>query len=144
MKNIRNVLEKWGFPIIKDQESHIVFRYQLNYIQVNTSETDTSRAVAVTLANIFSADDEKEMFLGLRACNELNCNLLHVKLYIDAEADLILASEFFYQSDSEVEFLLEMSLESLIRAKKSFIDKYNELEELGRLMNDDEEEESQD
>ena len=75
-EEIKQVLEKWGFPILQDNENSLVFRYQMSYVQANITGNDENNAIALTLSGIFSADDEKEMFLGLRTCNDLNCNLL--------------------------------------------------------------------
>ncbi|MDE6097707.1 MAG: hypothetical protein K2G24_02350 [Muribaculaceae bacterium] len=137
---IRQVLDKWGFPLVQENDNSLVFRYQMNYIQANISGGEDSNAVALTLSGIFSADDEKEMFLGLRTCNDLNHNLLQVKLYIDSESDLIIASEFFYKSADDMEYLLNVSLRSVVVAKKCFIQKYNELEAEAKLMSELEQE----
>lgn len=133
---IRNVLEGWKFPVLKETDTSLVFRYQMNFIQANIASGDDSNAVTLTLSGIFTADDDKEMFLGLRTCNDLNCRLLQVKLYIDPEADLIIASEFFYKTEEDMEYLLSMSLQSLVLAKKQFVEKYKELEEEAKLISE--------
>lgn len=137
---ISNVLEGWKFPILKVTDNCIVFRYQMNYVQANITSSEDSNAVALTLTGIFTADDEKEMFLGLRTCNDLNLNLLQVKLYIDADADLVIASEFFYKTEDDMEYLLSMSLQSMIIAKKRFLQKYTELEDEAKLISELEQE----
>ncbi len=136
---IRQVLEKWGFPILQENDNSLVFRYQMSYIQANITGGEDSNAVAITLTGIFSAEDEKEMFLGLRTCNDLNYNLLQVKLYIDSDSDLVIASEFFYKTEDDMEYLLTMSLQSVILAKKRFLQKYKELEEEATLIRELEE-----
>lgn len=137
---IRNVLEKWKFPILRESDNSLVFRYQMNYIQANISSGEDSNAVALTLTGLFTADDEKEMSLGLRTCNDLNLNLLQVKLYIDADTDLVIASEFFYKTEEDMEYLLSMSLQSMVVAKKRFLQKYTELEEEAKLISELEQE----
>lgn len=136
---IRQVLEKWGFPILQENDNSLVFRYQMSYIQANITGGEDSNAVAITLTGLFSAEDEKEMFLGLRTCNDLNYNLLQVKLYIDSDSDLVIASEFFYKTEDDMEYLLTMSLQSVILAKKRFLLKYKELEEEATLIRELEE-----
>lgn len=131
---IIQILEKWGFPILQDNETSLVFRYQMSYIQANISGGEESNAVALTLTGLFTADNEKEMLLGLRTCNDLNYNLLQVKLYIDSDADLIIASEFFYKTEEDMEYFLTMSLQSMIIAKRRFIQKYRELEDEANLI----------
>ena len=124
-EEIKQVLEKWGFPILQDNENSLVFRYQMSYVQANITGNDENNAIALTLSGIFSADDEKEMFLGLRTCNDLNCNLLQVKLYIDSDSDLIISAEFFHKAPV---------------AKKRFLQKYRELEEEAKLISELEQE----
>ena len=137
---IKQVLEKWGFPVLQENDNSLVFRYQMNYIQANITGGEDTNAVTLTLTGVFSADDENEMFLGLRTCNDLNNNLLQVKLYIDSDSDLIIASEFFYQTPEDMEYLLNMSLQSVIVAKRRFIQKYRELEEEAKLISELEQE----
>lgn len=137
---IKNVLEKWKFPILQETENTLVFRYQMNYIQANITSGEDANAVALTLTGLFTADDEKEMSLGLRTCNDLNLNLLQVKFYIDADTDLVIASEFFYKTEGDMEYLLSMSLQSMVVAKKRFLQKYTELEEEAKLISDLEQE----
>lgn len=135
-EQIKQVLEKWKFPVLQEDDNSLVFRYQMSFVQANITGGDESNAIALTLSGIFSADNEKEMFLGLRACNDLNCNLLQVKLYIDSDADLIIAAEFFHKSTEDLEYLLTMALQSVIIAKKRFTQNYNELEEEAKLMSE--------
>lgn len=137
---IKQVLEKWRFPVLQENDNCLVFRYQMSYIQANITGSEDSDSVALTLTGIFSADDAKEMFIGLRTCNDLNYNLLQVKLYIDSDADLIIASEFFYKTEADMEYLLTMALQSIIVAKKRFAQKYNELEEEAKLISELEQE----
>lgn len=137
---IKQVLEKWRFPVLQENDNCLVFRYQMSYIQANITGSEDSDSVALTLTGIFSADDAKEMFIGLRTCNDLNYNLLQVKLYIDSDADLIIASEFFYKTEDDMEYLLTMALQSIIVAKKRFAQKYNELEEEAKLISELEQE----
>ncbi len=139
-EEIRQVLEKWGFPVLQENDNMLVFRYQMSYIQANITGNDENNAIALTLSGIFSADDEKEMFLGLRTCNDLNCNLLQVKLYIDSDSDLIISAEFFHKAPDDMEYLLTMALQSVIVAKKRFLQKYRELEEEAKLISELEQE----
>ena len=139
-EQIKQVLEKWGFPVLLENENSLVFRYQMSYIQANVTGSEDSDAIALTLSGIFSADNEKEMFLGLRTCNDLNCNLLQVKLYIDSDSDLIIAAEFFHKTPEDMEYLLTMALQSVIIAKKRFVQKYAELEEEAKLISELEQE----
>lgn len=139
-EQIKQVLEKWGFPVLQENDNSLVFRYQMSYIQANITGGEDSDATALTLSGVFSTDNEKEMFLGLRTCNDLNCNLLQVKLYIDSDSDLIIAAEFFHKSPEDLEYLLTMALQSVIIAKKRFVQKYAELEEEAKLISELEQE----
>lgn len=139
-EQIKQVLEKWGFPILQENENSLVFRYQMSYVQANITDGDDTNAIALTLSGIFSADNEEEMILGLRTCNDLNCNLLQVKLYIDSDSDLIIAAEFFLKTPEDVEYLLTVALQSVIVAKKRFLQRYREIEEEAKLISELEQE----
>ena len=139
-EQIKQVLEKWGFPILQQNDNSLVFRYQMSYVQANITGGDDTNAIALTLSGIFSADNEEEMMLGLRTCNDLNCNLLQVKLYIDSDSDLIIAAEFFLKTPEDVEYLLMVALQSVIEAKKRFLQRYREIEEEAKLISELEQE----
>lgn len=139
-EQIKQVLEKWGFPILQENDNSLVFRYQMSYVQANIIGGDDTNAIALTLSGIFSADNEEEMMLGLRTCNDLNCNLLQVKLYIDSDSDLIIAAEFFLKTPEDVEYLLTVALQSVIVAKKRFLQRYREIEEEAKLISELEQE----
>ena len=139
-EQIKQVLEKWGFPILQENDNSLVFRYQMSYVQANITGGDDTNAIALTLSGIFSADNEEEMMLGLRTCNDLNCNLLQVKLYIDSDSYLIIAAEFFLKTPEDVEYLLMVALQSVIEAKKRFLQRYREIEEEAKLISELEQE----
>lgn len=139
-EQIKQVLEKWGFPILQENDNSLVFRYQMSYVQANITGGDDTNAIVLTLSGIFSADNEEEMMLGLRTCNDLNCNLLQVKLYIDSDSDLIIAAEFFLKTPEDVEYLLTVALQSVIVAKKRFLQRYREIEEEAKLISELEQE----
>ncbi|MDE5877689.1 MAG: hypothetical protein K2H47_09385 [Muribaculaceae bacterium] len=139
---LKQVLEQWGFPVLEEKEHSLLFRYQMNYIQLNAMDGNgDNRSVAATLSGIFTAEDEQELRLGLKTCNDLNWHLLQVKLYIDGDNDLIVASEFFYKTEEDMEHLLIMSLNALITGKKQFIKKYKEYVEEEKLLSELNEEE---
>ena len=133
---IKQVLGKWCFPVLREDDKSLVFRYQMSYIQASINGGEDSRAITLTLSGLFHADDDREMLLGLKTCNELNLNLLQVKLYIDSDGDLIIASEFFYKTEADMEYLLDISLQSIIVGKRRFMLKYPELEEEAKLMSE--------
>lgn len=139
-EQIKQVLEKWAFPILQENDNSLVFRYQMSYVQANITGGEDTNAIALTLSGIFSADNEGEMTLGLRTCNDLNCNLLQVKLYIDSDSDLIIAAEFFLKTPEDMEYLLTMALQSVIVAKKRFLQRYREIEEEAKLISELEQE----
>lgn len=137
---IKGVLEKWKFPVIRETETSLGFRYQLCYVHANVCEDEDNTAITLTLSGLFSSSNDKEMAIALRACNTLNRNLLQVKLYIDADSDLIIASEFFFKTPDDMEYLISMGLRYMIVAKKQFTQKYGELEAEADLMSELEEE----
>lgn len=139
-EQIKQVLEKWWFPILQENDNSLVFRYQMSYVQANITGGEDTNAIALTLSGIFSADNEEEMMLGLRTCNDLNCHLLQVKLYIESDSDLIIAAEFFIKTPEDVEYLLTVALQSVIVAKKRFLQRYREIEEEAKLISELEQE----
>ncbi|MCM1140246.1 MAG: hypothetical protein NC453_16895 [Muribaculum sp.] len=126
-------LEKWRFPILQEAENAIVIRYQLNYVQIGSLQDDT-HAIAVTLTGVFSADDESEARLALKTCNELNYRMMQIKLYLDEDNDLVIASEFFYKDDEDVELLLNYALQAVMTAKKRFIQQYKAVVDEDKLI----------
>jgi hypothetical protein len=130
---VKQTLEKWKFPVLQETENAIVIRYQMNYVQIGSLQEDT-QAIAVTLTGIFTADDEREKRLALKACNELNYRMMQVKLYLDEDNDLVIASEFFYKNDEDVELLLNYALQAVVTAKKRFIQQYEAVEDEDKLI----------
>ena len=130
---VKQTLEKWKFPVLQEGENAIVIRYQMNYVQIGSLQDD-SHAIAVTLTGIFTADDEREARLALKACNELNYRMMQVKLYLDEDNDLVIASEFFYKNDEDVEFLLNYALQAVVTAKKRFIQQYEAVVDEDKLI----------
>ena len=76
------------------------------------------------------------MNIGLRTCNDLNHNLMQVKLYIDADSDLIIASEYFHQPEANMEFQLTMAIKMVVSAKKKFLQRYKQIEEEINLISE--------
>lgn len=135
-EEIKEILEKWGFPLLQETENSVLFRFQMNYIQTNITGDDDNAGIAVTLAGIFSAENEKDMNVGLRTCNDLNHNLMQVKLYIDGDSDLIIASEYFHQPGADMELQLTMALNMVVSAKKKFLQRYKQIEEEMNLISE--------
>lgn len=130
---VKQTLDKWKFPVLQEGDNAIVIRYQMNYVQIGSLQDD-SHAIAVTLTGIFTADDEREARLALKACNELNYRMMQVKLYLDEDNDLVLASEFFYKEDEDVEYLLNFALQAVVTAKKRFIQQYEAVVDEDKLL----------
>lgn len=130
---IKKIIHEWGFPIIEEVEHTIVTRFQMSYVQISVMQEDTT-AIAVTLTNVFKADDEREMRLALKTCNELNFRLMQVKLYIDDDNDLVIASEFYYKTEEDVVELLNLALRGVVTAKKRFELQYAENESEDRMI----------
>lgn len=130
---VKQTLEKWNFPVLQEGENAIVIRYQMNYVQIGSLQED-SHAIAVTLTGVFTADDEREARLSLKECNELNYRMMQVKLYLDEDNDLVIASEFFYKDDEDVEFLLNLALQAVVTAKKRFIQQYEAVVDEDKLI----------
>jgi len=128
---IKQVLEKWNFPVLQEREKSLVFRYEMSYIQINIPGDEDCNAIAVTLSGFFTANNDKEMALGLRTCNLLNYELFQVKLYIDRDNDLVIAAEFFFSTHEDIESSLMNGLKTVIGAKRRFNPQYEEFEKEG-------------
>lgn len=130
---VKQALEKWKFPVFDESENTIVIRYQMNYVHI-ASLNEESNSIAVLLTNIFSAENEREERLGLKTCNELNCRMMQVKFYIDSDNDLIISSEFFYNTEEDIEAQLSMALHAVVSGKKHFVSQYKETEAEDKLL----------
>lgn len=130
---VKQALEKWRFPVLDEGENTIVIRYQMNYVHI-ASLNEESNSIAVLLTNIFSAENEREERLGLKTCNELNFRMMQVKFYIDSDNDLIISSEFFYNTEEHVEAQLSMALHAVVSGKKRFVSQYKETEAEDKLL----------
>lgn len=139
-KLIEQVLEKWEFPILESIDNSVLFRYQMSYIQANATDNEDSRSATLSLSGFFTADNEKELLLCLHACNDVNHNLIHVKAYVDSDSALMITSEFFFKTEDDFEHLMNMSLRTMITAKRRFARKYEELEAEAKLISELEEE----
>ena len=135
---VKQTLEGWRYPILQEEEHSVLLRYQMNYVQIGSLQ-ENSHAIAVTLSGLFSADDDHEVALAIKACNELNYRLMQVKLYLDGDNDLVIASEFFYNNDDDVAYLLDIALSAVVSAKKQFLKQYEAAVEEDRLMQEPDE-----
>lgn len=132
---IKKVVTDWHFPILNEEDFTIVTRFQINYVQIGALQ-DGRKGIAVTMNGLFRADDEREMRLALKTCNEINFRMMQVKLYIDDDNDLVISSEFFYETEEDVKELLYMALTGVVNAKKFFLSQYKEMEEEDSLLED--------
>lgn len=126
-KLIKRTLENWKIPILKETESYLVFSFKRSNIVAKQVGDQDGNTIVLFIPGIFKVPDSRNMFLALHVCNELNRDLLQVKTYIDTDDDVIISSEFFYNADDDLEFLLKAALLSLVIAKDQFADKFNEL-----------------
>lgn len=133
IEHIKAVLEKWKFPVLQEDESSVVFRYQMKALKVNQLSDDFN-AVSLVMNGIFTCDDDTEKILALKTCNDINCSLFICKTYIDSDDEVIFSVEFLYQNPEDVEHFLEISLQALITSKKRFLDRYKENEAEARLV----------
>lgn len=130
---MKQVLEKWQFPILEETETAILFRYKLHYVQVGSLDEEV-HSVAVTLSRFFHADDEREERIALSVCNDLNYRMMAIKMYVTESKDLVVSSEFYYKDEYDAEYLLDMSLQSVMYGKKTFIKHYLAAEEEEKLF----------
>lgn len=126
-KLIKRTLENWEIPILKETESYLVFSFKRSNIVAKQVGDQDGNTIVLFIPGIFKVPDSRNMFLALHVCNELNRDLLQVKTYIDSDDDVIISSEFFYNNDEDIEFLLKAALVGLIIAKGQFADKFSEL-----------------
>lgn len=133
---VKQVLEKWGFAILKEINKKLVFRYQMNAITMSVIDVGENNVVALFLSGVFSADNDDEYSRAIRVCNDLNNHMILAKLFIDSESDLTIATEFFYKTEDDMEFLLTMGLRALIAGKIHFLKKYDEQEDEDKLISE--------
>ncbi|MCX4264617.1 MAG: hypothetical protein OSJ37_07905 [Muribaculaceae bacterium] len=138
MKNKEFVLEtlrKWKFPVMAEEDNWLVFRYQLNVIRI-WFQCGENGGVAVSLGGLFTADNEKEVAMAYKVCNALSAKIMQVKLYLDDDFELVIASEFYFRTREELEYFLDISCRGLINAKKQFLAAYGEAEENQMLIDE--------
>lgn len=130
---VKQTLEKWHFPILQESDNGLTIRYQMSYVSIG-SFSENNTCIAVSMSGVFKVENDKEMYLALKACNELNFRMMLVKLYIDNDDDLVIGAEFFYKTEDDVEYLLNMALQSVVTAKKKFIQQYETVVEEDKLL----------
>lgn len=130
---IKQALGKWHFPILQEADNGLTIRYQMNYVSIGSLSEDNT-GIAVSISGLFKVENDKEMHLALKACNELNFRMMQVKLYIDNDDDLVIGSEFFYRTEEDVEYLLSLALQSVVTAKKKFTQLYKTVAEEDKLL----------
>ena len=116
---VRQTLEKWHFPILQETDNGLTIRYQMSYLSIGPLSEDNT-CIAVSMSGLFKVENDKEMHLALKACNELNFRMMQVKLNIDNDDDLVIGVEFFYRTEEDVEYLLNLVLQSVVTTKKKF------------------------
>ena len=130
---VSRTLEKWKFPIVEETDHSITFRYQMNYVSVG-SLMDEMTSMAVNMRGLFNVENEEEWRYVMKTCNELNFQLMMVKLFVDTDDELVIGAEFFYKTEEDVEYLLNMALQSIMTAKKKFIQHYKAIVEEDKLL----------
>lgn len=130
---VKQTLEKWHFPILQETDNGLTIRYQMSYVSIG-SLSDDNTCIAVSMSGLFKVENDKEMHLALKACNELNFRMMQVKLYIDNDDDLVIGAEFFYKTEEDVEYLLNLALQSVVTAKKKFTQQYEAVVEEDKLL----------
>ena len=130
---VKQALDKWRFPILDEGENTIVIRYQMNYVSVG-SLMDEMTSMAVNMRGLFNVENEEEWRYVMKTCNELNFQLMMVKLFVDTDDELVIGAEFFYKTEEDVEYLLNMALQSIMTAKKKFIHHYKAIVEEDKLL----------
>lgn len=125
-EHVKQVLQKWGMPIVEETDNGVVIRYQMNYIQLYSTDTGECNSLAVSLASSVSTDSYEDLLLALRVCNELNNSIFLIKLYLDEDADLVVSSEFYFDSTDQLDMMLKKLLPSSVMAKKMFTQRNKE------------------
>lgn len=116
---VADVVESWGFPVLERDERSVLFRYQLNYIEVVASQGDDN-FLSVNLNNFYEIETDKEKSLLDRVCNDLNYKLMQVKAYHNDKFETTLSFEFFFESPTCIDFMLRKGLEGVVQAKRDF------------------------
>lgn len=144
---IKEVLAKWEFPILAEDEHNLAFRYEMKIINAY-QYSEELKAVALMSAGLFKCESDTEKILALKTCNDINGTIALAKTYIDSDDDLVVSAEFIYETPEDMEALLECALGAVINAKKRFFTRYQEnqaeielMSELKAACQDEDEEE---
>lgn len=136
IERIKTILTDWGFPLRNETDTSVVFRFEGYYYKANSMDTDDRPGVAITLCGVFHAESEKEKEIALRAANDVNCEMMQIKAYIDDEDDLLVVSEFFYTEGTDVETLMRHACFGISVGKRRFRERYRSLTDTdARLTN---------
>lgn len=119
LRLVAEVLESWQFPILENDGSTLLFRYQLNYIRASASTGDDP-FVTLSLPNFFEVTTDVEREAVQRICNAINYRMMQVKAYYDEDMKLTIAFEFFYDNPGSVEYQMRRGLSSITSAKREF------------------------
>lgn len=131
---LKEIVEKFGFKIIDEDENSVLFRYQLNYIQAIMAETEDFYTLSLNLGRLFTAENADELKRSLRACNHLNDKIMQVKFYLDQDDELTIASESIIPKECDADLIFGMGLRLLVLGKMRFIELYGEYVEEDRLL----------
>lgn len=133
---IKEVMYKWNFPVISENEHGVVFRYRMHYVQTSLFFDDDFITLLLTLSGVFTPESEREMIAGLKTCGDLNGKLPLIKLYIDKEGELIITSEILFCKEN-LETIMKFGLDAIMTAKTVFSKRYAEIsrEELKVMEN---------
>ena len=116
---VADVVESWGFPVLERDERSVLFRYQLNYVEVVASQGDDN-FLSVNLNNFYEIESPAEKAVVDTVCNDLNYKLMQIKAYRNDKYEPTLSFEFFFDSPASIDYLLRKGLEGVVQAKRDF------------------------
>ncbi len=112
---INEVLKDWGYRISEEDESHLIFRHQLNNV-VCLFVAEDENFYTVGLTNFFEYEDKDELEV-LKQCNEINKTKKQVKAYTMDDNRVVASSEFYCYDAKDLSKLLKSALDSLVTVK---------------------------
>lgn len=114
---IKEYVERHGFYVYEEDEGHIVFRYQLNPIQVSVPD-DGTHFISLMMALAVELADE-DMNEAMYLCHELNKVMRQTKYYVNGNT-LLVTAEIYHHDANDIDYQMDVALESIIDGKVQY------------------------
>lgn len=114
---IKDCIAVHKYQIVEEEGSCIVFRYQMNLMQIWAKENN-DHFISIVLPNFAEVTDDNLSDVIMK-CHKLNADVKQVKLYTYNNM-ILAAAEIYYQNEDDIDFQMQIALKNLILAKVQY------------------------